>query len=70
VVTTNSRHNNPIAPNLLERDFTATAPNKKWVSDITSVPTAQGWLSLAVVLDVYSRLVVGWSMSAPVMKNE
>lgn len=64
VVTTNSRHENPIAPNLLQRDFTATAPNRKWVTDVTYIPTAQGWLYLAVVLDLYSRLVVGWSMSA------
>ncbi len=42
----------------------ATEPNKKWVTDITSIPTAQGWLYLAVILDVYSRAVVGWSMSA------
>jgi len=64
VLTTNSRHDNPIAPNLLQRDFTATEPNKKWVTDITYVPTMQGWLYLAIVLDLYSRLVVGWSMSA------
>ncbi len=64
VVTTNSHHENPIAANQLQRDFTATSPNRKWVSDVTSVPTAQGWLYLAVILDLYSRLVVGWSMSA------
>jgi transposase InsO family protein len=63
VVTTNSRHDNPVAPNLLQRDFTAPEPNTKWVTDITYLPTAQGWLYLAVVLDLYSRLVVGWSMS-------
>jgi putative transposase len=49
---------------LLDRDFTASEPNKKWATDITYVPTAHGWLYLAVVLDLYSRLVVGWSMSA------
>jgi putative transposase len=64
VVTTNSRHENPVAPNLLQRDFTAPAPNRKWATDITYIPTAQGWLYLAVVLDLYSRLVVGWSMAA------
>jgi putative transposase len=53
-----------VAPNTLHRDFTAPEPNKKWVSDITSIPTAQGWLYLAVILDLYSRIVVGWSMSA------
>src|SRR6266700_1788976 len=63
VVTTHSQHENPVAPHLLQRDCTATEPNTKWVTDITSLPTAQGWLYLAVVLDLYSRLVVGWSMS-------
>ena len=61
--TTNSNHNLPVAPNLLQQDFTATAPNQKWVSDITYVPTDEGWLYLAVVVDLYSRLVVGWAMS-------
>jgi transposase InsO family protein len=60
--TTNSNHHLPAAPNLLEQDFTATAPNQKWVSDITYVWTEEGWLYLAVVLDLYSRLVVGWAM--------
>src|SRR5260221_8231249 len=54
----------PGAPHLLHRDVTATEPNSKWVTDVTSVPTTQGWLSLAVILDVYSRAVVGWAMSA------
>lgn len=53
----------PVAPNLLNREFTAAEPNKKWVTDITYIPTAQGWLYLAVILDLYSRVVVGWSMS-------
>lgn len=61
--TTNSNHNLPVAPNLLEQDFTATAPNQKWVSDITYVATDEGWLYVAVVLELYSRLVVGWAMS-------
>jgi putative transposase len=61
--TTNSNHNLPVAPNLLEQDFTAAAPNCKWVSDITYIATDEGWLYLAVVLDLYSRLVVGWAMS-------
>lgn len=51
------------APNLLEQDFQATAPNQKWVADITYLPTAQGWVYLAVVIDLFSRKVVGWSMS-------
>jgi putative transposase len=50
------------APDLLDRDFTATGPNQKWVADVTYVPTVQGWLYLAVVLDVFSRRIVGWSM--------
>ena len=52
------------APNLLERDFGASAPNRKWVADFTYLWTAQGWLYIAVVLDLYSRRVVGWSMQA------
>ena len=63
VVTTKRDATHPVAPNLLKREFVATEPNKKWVTDITYVPTAQGWLYLAVILDLYSRLVVGWSMS-------
>jgi len=59
----NSNHSLPVAPNLLEQDFSATAPNQKWVSDITYIATDEGWLYLAVVLDLYSRLVVGWAMS-------
>ena len=51
------------APNGLDRDFTATAPNRKWVADITYLPTATGWVYLAVVLDLFSRKVVGWAMS-------
>lgn len=61
--TTNSRHNLPVAPNLLEQDFTAAAPNQKYVGDITYLWTDEGWLYLAVIIDLYSRLVVGWSMS-------
>ncbi len=64
VVTTRREASHPVAPNVLNRQFTATEPNKKWVTDITYVPTAQGWLYLAVILDLYSRAVVGWSMSA------
>ena len=61
--TTNSNHSLPVAPNLLEQDFTAVVPNRKWVSDITYIWTEAGWLYLAVVLDLYSRLVVGWAMA-------
>ena len=50
------------APNVLDRQFQADAPNQKWVADFTYIPTREGWLYLAVVLDLYSRMVVGWSM--------
>lgn len=53
----------PVAPNVLNRDFTAQRPNQKWVADFTYIPTAQGWLYLATVMDVFSRQIVGWSMS-------
>lgn len=62
-LTTRRDPSHPVAPNLLNREFTASAPNKKWVTDITYIPTMQGWLYLAVILDLYSRMVVGWSMS-------
>ena len=62
--TTDSRHALPVAANLLDRDFAAAAANRKWASDITYVKTGQGWLYLAVVLDLFSRRVVGWSMQA------
>lgn len=61
--TTNSNHTLPVAPNRLEQDFSAKEANEKWVSDITYIATDEGWLYLAVLLDLYSRLVVGWSMS-------
>jgi putative transposase len=53
---------NPVAPNLVARIFTSATPNRLWVGDLTSIPTGEGWLYLAVVLDVYSRRVVGWAM--------
>jgi transposase InsO family protein len=62
VVTTQSNHSLPVVANVLNREFTATMPNQKWVTDITYVPTAEGWLYLAVVLDLFSRKVVGWAM--------
>lgn len=60
--TTQSRHRLPVAPNILARDFSAGTANRKWVSDITFIPTHAGWLYLAVVMDLYSRQVVGWAM--------
>lgn len=62
-VTTDSKHNQPVEPNLLEQDFTASAPNQKWVGDITYLFTSEGCLYLAIIIDLYSRSVVGWSMS-------
>jgi len=62
-VTTDSTHSKPVAPDLLEQDFSAVAPNQKWTSDMTYVWTDEGWLYLAVVMDLYSRAIVGWSMN-------
>ncbi|MGO2332099.1 MAG: IS3 family transposase [Pseudoalteromonas nigrifaciens] len=63
-VTTNSDHNKPIYPNVLEQNFNVEAADQAWVQDITYVWTAEGWLYLAVVIDLYSRKVVGWSMGS------
>lgn len=62
-VTTDSRNSRNPAKNLLDRQFNASRPNEKWVSDVTYIPTREGWLYLATVLDLYSRKIVGWSMS-------
>ena len=62
-ITTQADPTRQPAPNVLAQDFTATAPNRKWVTDITYLATAQGWVYLAVVLDLFSRKVVGWAMS-------
>ena len=62
-VTTDSKHSLPVAPNLLEQNFTADKPNQKWAGDITYLMTSEGWLYLAVIIDLYSRSVIGWSMS-------
>ena len=61
--TTDSSHPHPVAPNVLGRDFSADAPDRKWACDVTYVATGEGWLYLAVVLDLCSRKVVGWSMA-------
>ena len=66
VVTTDSNHHFPIAENLLDRDFAATAPNQKWGVDITYIRTAAGWLYLAIVMDLFSRRIVGWATSSSV----
>jgi transposase InsO family protein len=61
-VTTKSNHGHPVAGNVLERQFSVPAANRVWVSDITYIATGEGWMYLCVVLELYSRLVVGWSM--------
>lgn len=61
--TTDSRHNRPVALNLLQQDFSANAPNEKWLGDIVGIWTDEGWLYMAALLDTYSRLIVGWAMS-------
>jgi transposase InsO family protein len=61
--TTDSNHDRPVAGNLLDRQFEAGGPNEKWVADITSIATREGWLYLAASEDLYSRMVVGWSMA-------
>lgn len=64
VHTTDSRHHRPVAPNLLRRNFSADAPNEKWLGDMLGIWTDEGWLYLAALLDTYSRRIVGWAMSA------
>ena len=63
VTTTDSKHAWPVAQNVLQRDFAANAPNRKWLADMTYVPTDEGWLYVALVLDLYARKIVGWAMS-------
>ena len=63
VITTDSNHKLPVAPNRLNQEFTADRPDQIWLTDITYVPTAEGWLYLAVVMDLYSRRIGGWAMS-------
>lgn len=68
-VTTDSNHKLPISENVLNREFTADAPNQKWAGDITYIRTGQGWLYLSVVVDLFSRQIIGWSMSNTLEKN-
>lgn len=68
-VTTDSAHEKPVAANILSRDFEATAPNQKWGGDITFIWTAEGWMYLAVIIDLFSRMVVGWSMGSRMTKE-
>lgn len=67
--TTNSNHKLPVAENLLNREFQADKPNQKWVSDITYIPTDEGWLYLAGILDLYAREPVGWAMGKRMTKD-
>ena len=64
VRTTDANHRMPVAENVLDRQFTATKPNEKWAMDFTYLPTVEGWLFLALVVDLFSRRIVGWSMAA------
>ena len=61
--TTSSKHHLPVAPNVLQQDFTAAQANEKWVGDITYLWTDEGWMYLATVIDLYSRMVVGWALA-------
>jgi putative transposase len=67
--TTNSKHNLPVAENLLNREFTSERPNRKWVSDITYIPTDEGWLYVAGMMDLYGREIVGWAMGERMTKE-
>ena len=69
VTTTDSNHNLPIAPNLLNRNFVVAAPNQAWVGDFTYIATEEGWMFLAVVIDLFSRKIIGWSMRADMHRD-
>ena len=68
-VTTDSKHNLPVAPNLLDRQFVRSAPNQVWVTDITYIPTDEGWLFLAAVKDLHTCEIVGWAMDSRMTKT-
>jgi putative transposase len=67
--TTNSKHNHPVSENVLDRQFKADKPNQLWVTDITYIPTNEGWLYLATVMDLYSRKIIGWAMDKTMTKE-
>jgi transposase InsO family protein len=69
VTTTDSKHSMPIAPNLLNRNFTVDRPNVAWTGDVTYIATEEGWLYLAVVIDLFSRRIVGWSMKTTIDRS-
>lgn len=68
-ITTQSDHGFRVAPNTLEREFTADRPDQRWAADITYIRTAEGWLYLAVVMDLFSKAIVGWSMSERITRD-
>jgi len=68
-VTTTSKHNHPVAPNLVKQEFVADKPNQLWTSDITYLWTIEGWLYLSVILDVFNRRIVGWAMNKRLKKE-
>lgn len=67
--TTNSKHNLPVAPNILNRQFRRDRPNEAWVADITYIPTEEGWLYLAAIMDLFSRRIVGWAMGDRISRH-
>jgi len=67
--TTDSKHAFPVAPNLLNRQFRPENPNQAWVTDITYVPTQEGWLYLAAVMDLHTRMIVGWAMDSRMTRD-
>ena len=67
--TTDRAHNLNIAPNLLDQDFSATGPNQKWAGDMTYIWTREGWLYLAVIIDLYARRVIGWAVRNRLKKD-
>jgi transposase InsO family protein len=68
-VTTDSRHSFPVALNVLNRDFEVTVPNKVWTADITYIWTLEGWLYLAIIMDLFSRQIIGWAMDERMKKQ-
>lgn len=68
--TTDSKHNLPVAKNYLNREFSAGRPGQKWVSDITYIPTRQGWLYLTIIMDLFDRKIIGWALSTQMTTNE
>lgn len=67
--TTDSKHNFPVAPNVLNRQFRIVRPDQAWVADITYLPTAEGWLYLAAVMDLHTRMIVGWAMDSRMTRD-